>query len=47
MGRRALAWLVVLLGILGISAGLGYYKYAEITQAMVASASVPEPQDSV
>jgi membrane fusion protein (multidrug efflux system) len=47
MGRRALAWLVVLLGILGISAGLGYYKYAEITQAMVASASVPEPQESV
>jgi membrane fusion protein (multidrug efflux system) len=31
----------------GIAGALGYYKYSELTRAIAATASVPEPQESV
>jgi membrane fusion protein, multidrug efflux system len=45
MSRQILAWLAVVLLIVGVVSGLGYYKYAEIQTAM--AASFPEPQESV
>jgi membrane fusion protein, multidrug efflux system len=45
MSRQVVAWLTVLLAIVGIVGGLSYYKYAQIQTAM--AASFPEPQESV
>jgi len=45
MSRQILAWLAVVLLIVGVVSGLGYYKYAEIQTVM--AASFPEPQESV
>lgn len=47
MSRLVLAWLVVILGMAGTLAGLGYYKYGEIQAAMAAAEASPEPREAV
>lgn len=47
MRRRVLAWIVVLLAMLGIAGGLGFYKLNEIQAGMAAGAARPEPVESV
>ncbi|MBN8912717.1 MAG: efflux RND transporter periplasmic adaptor subunit [Rhizobiales bacterium] len=47
MLRRAVAWLAVILAIVGIVGGLGVYKYNEIQAAIAASQSTPEPVEAV
>lgn len=45
--KKALAWVIVLLGIVGVVGGLGYYKYAQIQAAIAAGAAFPEAQETV
>lgn len=47
MLRRAVAWLFVILAIVGIAVGLGAYKYNEIQIATAASQAAPEPVEAV
>lgn len=47
MAKQILGWLVVLLAIVGIAGGLGYYKMREFQAAEAASSSQPEPMESV
>jgi membrane fusion protein (multidrug efflux system) len=47
MLRQLAAWLVVVLAIAGIAAGLGFYKYKEIEAGMAVAASFPEPVEAV
>ena len=42
-----MTWLIVVLAIAGISAGLGFYKYSQIRAAEAAAAATPEPSESV
>lgn len=47
MLTRVIAWLVVILAVVGIAGGLGYYKYAEIQVAIAAGQAAPEPVEAV
>ena len=47
MLRRAVAWLAVILAIVGIAGGLGAYKYKEIQAATAAAQATPEPVEAV
>jgi membrane fusion protein (multidrug efflux system) len=47
MLRRFGAWLFVIALMGGITTGLGYYKYSEITAGMAAGMSRPEPSEVV
>src|SRR5262245_8023206 len=47
MLRQLAAWLVVIIGIGGIAAGLGLYKYREIEAGVAATAAFPEPSEAV
>ena len=47
MRRQAVAWLVVLVGIVAIVGSLSYYKYAQVMAAVAAGAAFPEAQESV
>jgi membrane fusion protein (multidrug efflux system) len=47
MLRRVLAWLAVILAIVGVAGGLGLYKYNEIQVATAAAQATPEPVEAV
>jgi len=47
MLRKIAAWLVVVLAIAGISAGLGVHKLSEIRTASLAAQATPEPSEAV
>jgi membrane fusion protein (multidrug efflux system) len=47
MLRRVLAWLAVILAVVGIAAGLGVYKYREIQVGAAAAQATPEPVEAV
>ena len=47
MGRHLAAWLIVVVTIAGIVAGLGLYKHREIQAGMAAGAAFPEPVEAV
>lgn len=47
MLRQISGWLVVILAIAAISAGFGYYKYAELQSAAAAAAAGHEPAEAV
>ena len=47
MLRQLAAWLIVVVAIAGITAGLGLYKHREIQAGMAAAASFPEPVEAV
>ena len=47
MARHGLAWVAVLLAIVGTAGGLGYYKYMQISAAIAAAEAAPEPREAV
>lgn len=47
MLRQFAGWLTVVIAALGISAGLGYYKFAELKAAKAAQEASPEPAEAV
>jgi membrane fusion protein (multidrug efflux system) len=47
MLKHAVAWLVVVVGIVAVVGSLGFYKYMQIQTAIAAGAAFPEPQESV
>ncbi|MGH8597586.1 MAG: efflux RND transporter periplasmic adaptor subunit, partial [Gammaproteobacteria bacterium] len=47
MLRRLMAWLVVLVAMAGIAAGLGFYKINEFKNAKAAAEASPEPMESI
>ncbi len=47
MSKRAVAWLIVVAGIVTIAGGLGHYKYAQISAAIAAAQATPEAATAV
>jgi membrane fusion protein (multidrug efflux system) len=47
MFKHLVAWLIVLVAIVVTASGLGFYKFNQIQTAIAASASFPEPSESV
>ena len=47
MRRKIWSWLLLVVAIIGITGGLGFYKYSQIMAGMAAGAARPEPSEAV